>query len=115
MSKIKLSSEDVKATLAQVGPALRALSEENQSLREKVASYQKRERVEKIAQTMQEKGLNPDTTFQQKVAALMQRTDLSVIESAIDMSAPQIKLAEVSDTPGNPSDARSAFEIGLMT
>jgi hypothetical protein len=38
-----------------------------------------------------------------------------VVEKAIEMSAPQVKLASISDHAGNPSDARSAFEVGILS
>jgi hypothetical protein len=110
----KLASDEVAATLAQVGPTLRALSEENQSLKEKVAAFEWRDRVETIANKMEAKDLDPDTTRAEKIAALMERDDLAVVEQAIEMSAPQMKLASVSDHPGNPSDAASAFAAGLL-
>lgn len=115
MSMNKLSSDEVRDTLAQVGPTLRALSEENSDLKEKLAHFQKMERVAKLASAMHNKGLNPESSLEEKVAALMQRDNLNVIEEAVNMSAPQIKLAEVSDHPGNPTSAESAFVSALMT
>jgi hypothetical protein len=114
MSMHKLSSDEVAAALSQVGPTLRALSEENEGLKEKLAAFQKKERVEKLASTMQRKGLNPETSLEEKVAALMQRDNLEVIEEAVSMSAPQMKLAEVSDHPGNPGTAEGAFMASLL-
>jgi len=114
MSKTKLASDQVAATIAQVGPALRALSEENQGLKEKVAAYERTARVEKIASNMEAKQLDTTTTHAEKVASLLEHDDLDVVEKAIDMSAPQIKLAAVSDHVGNPSDAASAFASGLL-
>lgn len=111
----KLSSTKVAEVLAQVPVALRALSQENQELKEKLAHYQKMDRVTKIASAMQAKNLNPDSSYDEKVAALMQGDeDLDVMEKAIDLSAPQIKLAALSDHPGNPSSAEDAFLAGLM-
>lgn len=110
----KLSSTKVAEVLAQVPTALRALSQENRELKEKVAHYEKVERVTKIASVMQMKNLNPDTSYEEKVAALMDRNDLDVYEKAIDLSAPQIKLASLSDDPGNPSNAEDMFVAGLM-
>ena len=114
MSMNKISSEDAAATLAQVGPTLRALSAENEALQEKVAHYQKRDRAEKIASRMEDKQLDPDTSHAQKVDALMEQGDMDVVEKAVDLSAPQIKLAAISDHAGNPSDAKSAFEMGIL-
>ncbi len=110
----KLSSTKVAEVLAQAPIALRALSQENQELKEKLAHYEKRDRVTKIASQMDAKNLNPDTTFDEKVAALMERDDLDVYEKAIDLSAPQIKLAALSDHPSNAATAEDAFAAGLM-
>ena len=79
-----------------------------------VAHFERRERVEKIASAMESKGLDTDTSYDQKVDALMGHDNLDVVEQAINMSAPQIKLAAVSDNPGNPSDATSAFAAGIL-
>jgi hypothetical protein len=114
MSMKKISSEDAAATLAQVGPTLRALSAENSDLRTKVAHYEKRDRAEKIASQMEAKQLDPETTHGQKVDTLMDQDNLDVVEQAVEMSAPQIKLASISDHAGNPSDAKSAFEVGIL-
>ncbi len=114
MSIQKLSSDDVRAALSQVGPTLRALSEENESLKVKLAHFEKKERVEKLASTMQRKGLDPETSVEEKVAALMRRDNLDVLEEAVSLSAPQMKLAEVSDHPGNPGTAEGNFLTALM-
>lgn len=110
----KLSSTKVAEVLAQVPIALRALSQENQELKEKVASFEKQARATKIATSMQSKNLSPDTSYEEKVAALLERDDLDVYEKAIDLSAPQIKLAALSDHPGNAANAEDAFAAGLM-
>jgi hypothetical protein len=110
----KLASNKVAGVLNQVGPALRALSEENQSLKEKIAHYEKRERVEKIASSMTAKNLEPETSYEEKVASLMASGDLDVVEKAISFSAPQIKLAALSDEPGGGADAASNFEAFII-
>lgn len=110
----KLSSTKVAEVLAQVPIALRALSQENTELKEKLAHFQKMDRVTKIASAMQTKNLSPDTTHEEKIAALMERNDLDVYERAIDLSAPQIKLASLSDHSGNATNAEDAFIAGLM-
>jgi hypothetical protein len=118
----KLSSEQVGQILGQVAPTLRAqqekiesLSTTNQTLTEKVAFYQRRERAEKIASQIEAKGLDPETSYSQKVNNLMgSDKNLDVIEEAVEMSAPQIKLASLSDHSGNPSDAKSALEAAIL-
>jgi len=84
---------------------LRALSEENQELKTKVSHYEKKARVEKIASSMEAKGLEPELSMEDKIAGLLKRDDLSVVEEAISMSAPQMKLASVHD-----GDMRVAVE-----
>jgi hypothetical protein len=113
---MKKLAEVAPEILSQVAPALRALSEENTTLKEKVAFYQKRERVEKLAAEMQAKNLDPETPFDQKVERLMETPDdqVDVYEKAVDLSAQQIKVASLSDNPGNPSDAASAFELAIL-
>lgn len=84
---------------------IRALSEENQDLKTKVAHYEKKERAEKIASKMEQKGLEPELSMEDKIAGLLKRDDLSVVEEAVSMSAPQMKLASVHD-----GDMRVAVE-----
>ncbi len=118
----KISSEQAGQILSQVGPTLRAqqqqiqsLTTENSTLMEKVAFYERRERAEKIASQLEAKGLDPDTTFSEKVEGLMStEKSLDVIQEAVEMSAPQIKMASLSDQPGNPSDAKSQFEAAIL-
>jgi len=110
----KLSSTKVAEVLAQVPQALRALSEENQALKEKVAHFERVDRVTKIASQMTEKNLDPESSMEEKIASLMDSNDLDVYEKAINLSAPQIKLAALSEDSGNGGDAESAFLSGLM-
>ncbi len=110
----KLSSDKVAEVLAQAGPALRALLEENAELKVKIAHYNQLERVEKLAKTMEEKGFDSQISHEEKVQRLMGADDLDVVEKAIDLSAPQFKLASVSDNPGNSSDALGALELAIM-
>lgn len=110
----KLSSTKVAEVLAQVPIALRAQQQEIADLKEKVAHYEKKDRVVKIASTMQSKNLDPDTSYDEKVENLMGSDNLDVVEKAIEYSAPQIKLAALSDHPGNPSNAEDAFVAGIL-
>lgn len=113
---IKIASEEAREILSHAGQALRALKTENIDLREKVAEYEKRERVTKLAGEMQRKGIRPDTTFEEKVDGLFSKTEheLDVIEEATHMGAPQVKVAELADRSGNPADAKSRFETAIL-
>lgn len=89
----KTSSAQAGQMMKLAAENLRALSEENQDLKTKVAHFEKKERAEKIAMKMEEKGLEPELSMQDKIAGLLKRDDLSVVEEAVGMSAPQMKLA----------------------
>lgn len=102
----KLSAPQVGQMMKLAAENLRALSEENQNLKTKVAHFEKKERAEKIATAMEEKGLEPELDFKDKVSGLMKRDDLRVVEEAVGMSAPQMKLASVHE------DSRVTVEGG---
>ena len=116
----KISNQQAAALTKVAATTLRALSEENKALREKVASYQKQARAEKIAAMMEEKGINTELDYSAKVASILERDDLTVLEEAVGMSAPQMKLASVDDD-GEPvtdtdagNQAASTFAMGLV-
>lgn len=126
----KISNVQVAQLQKLASHTLRALSEENTTLRqdnaeliEKVASFEKRARAEKIAAEMESKGLNLGTTFQQKVAELLDNDRLDVVEEAVGLAAPQMKLASVHEdgveveSTGDQSSDRAAqvFAAGLAS
>jgi len=109
----KISSQDAASLLKQAGAAIRHLTKERNSLRTKVAAFEKQERVEKIARDMEEKGLSSDLDHQQKVAALSNVPNLDVTEEAIKLAAPQgYVLGNLGDQPGG---GMHAFEHFIMT
>lgn len=93
----KYSSAEVGQMLKLASGTVRALSEENQGLKTQVAEFEKKARAEKIAKKMDEKGLETELSFEEKVAGLLKRDDLAVVEEAVGMSAPQTKFASVAD------------------
>lgn len=113
----KLSSTKVAEVLSQVPIALRAQQQEIADLKEKVAHYEKKDRVIKIASIMQTKNLDPETSYDQKIDNLMNANNLDVVEQAIEFSAPQIKLASLSEYPNNSGsggNAEEAFMAGIL-
>jgi capsular polysaccharide biosynthesis protein len=126
----KISNVQVAQLQKLASHTLRVLSEENTTLREenselieKVASFEKRARAEKIANEMEAKGLNLGTTFEQKVAELLTNDRLDVVEEAVGLAAPQMKLASVHEdgveveSTGDQSTDRAAqvFAAGLAS
>ena len=110
----KISSKDASALLKQAGAAIRSLTKDREELREKLAEHEKSARVAKLAREMEDKGLQADLTFEEKVAALQKAKDLEVTEEAIKLAAPQNQVfGRLSDEPGQ--GASSAFESFIMT
>jgi hypothetical protein len=124
MSTQKISAAKAAAVYAEVPGVLLKLASErdklraaNRSLREKVASYERRERIEKIARSMHDKGIDIASTMEDKVERIKEAASrgrsLDVIEEAIEMTAPDggfAKLAE--DVPGNGGDRLTAYLLG---
>ena len=122
MDMEKISGPQIAGMLKTSSAVIRELSEENQQLRTKVAHFEKKERAEKIASQMAEKELQPELSHSQKVAGLMQRDNLDVVEQAVDISAPQMKLASIDGGSGveveggmEGSQAEAQFAAALAT
>ncbi len=124
----KISQAEQGQMMKMAAANVRALAErsntletENTTLKEKVAFYVKRERVEKIAKSMSDKGIEPELPMGEKVAALMKRDNLDVIEEAVNMSAPQMKLAHADGGErvlvegGSDSQAEADFFRNILT
>lgn len=117
----KISNVQVGQMMKAAAASLRSLSERNQQLEEKVASYERKGRVEKIASQMEEKNLQPELTFEEKVAGLLKKENLDAVEEAIGMSAPQIKSASVHEDTGmtieggESDSAANAFATALAS
>lgn len=110
-------------TLRKLAGENKSLRDENGELKTKVAAFEKRARAEKIASEMEAKGLNLGSTFEQKVAELLENDRLDVVEEAVGLAAPQMKLAsvhedgvEVESTGDQAADrATQVFAAGLAS
>ena len=87
------------------------LREKNAELEAKVASYERGEQARKLATAMEEKGLNADMTFDEKVASISSYEDLDAIDTAIKMAGSgNIGLPKVTqDIPGRGGDSKSSL------
>ena len=98
-------------TLRKLASALEQKDQECARLREKVAAYQRRDRVRDLARQMDERGVNPDMSLDQKVASINSHCKtpaaFDTLETAIKMAgAGRVELAVVDDdtpAPGNSS------------
>jgi hypothetical protein len=114
----KISSQQAQTILKTASATIRTLQSEKADLQEKVAGFEKRERAEKIAAEMEEKGLHADLDRQEKVAHLLNADavpNLDVTEEAVKMASPQnAVLGNLGDRPGGASSG-GAFEHFIVT
>lgn len=109
----KISGKDASALLKQAGSSIRTLIQENQQLKEKLASRVKDARVVKLAQDMEEKGLNGELSLAEKVAHLRKVDNLDVTEEAVKLAAPQSQwFGGPSEMPGT---GQHPFETFIET
>lgn len=112
---MKLAAENLRSLSAEK----ESLVTERDELLQKVAGFEHERRVEKVAKAMESKGLNPDLSFDEKIASLRQHEKLEVLEEAVNLSAPQMKLAsvdgetEVVAVGGEADAALDAFAANL--
>jgi hypothetical protein len=109
----KISSQDAASLLKQAGGAIRDLTTENQSLREKIARNERDARVVKLARDMEEKGLADDLSLAEKVAHLRKAPNLEVTEQAVKLAAPQGNM--FGDIGEVPSGGGHPFEVFIAT
>jgi hypothetical protein len=111
----KISQNDARALLKTAGSTIRTLTGEVRNLREKIASFERENRIRSIAQEMEQKQLASDMSYEEKVASLRQARDLNVTAEAVKLASPQgFTLGRVSDTP-SLGDAESALTTFIMT
>jgi len=127
----KISSKKVAAVLSTVPSMLRGLAQERDSLMTKVAGlerrvaeFERRERVERIAKTAGERGIDSlGETYEEKIAsietALEKGRSIDVMEEAIKLSAPRGNMAslvgdELTGADGASSMAKTNLESYLL-
>jgi len=89
------------ATIRTLVEKVASLETENVSLRTKLASIARDSQISELAREMEDKSLNVDMTFEEKVAHLRGQANLENVTEAVKMaSAGHVRLADVSDHPG---------------
>jgi hypothetical protein len=118
---LKIGNTHVAAVVARGVITLRAmttkyasLQSENTQLREKIASMEREQEIAVLAKEMDEKGLNADLTFEEKVAHIRQHTDLSRVREAVKMaSSGSVRIADVTTEPSRGlRDSLTSFCLG---
>lgn len=121
----KLSASQVQAVFSEVPSTLRALVTERDNLKEKLASahqeletYRSRERLDKLATKMEERGFRPGNSLEDTKEFLSKQAEagkLEVVEQAVDMSAPNKPIGWLGEPGGgNSADELTAFCLGEL-
>jgi hypothetical protein len=119
----KISAENL-AVLTEVPGVLRALGEDRdywrgvaEEAKVKLAEISHKERLTKVASEMTRKGVDAGRTQEELISFLEKKASegrLDVIEEAISMSAAQVAVGELTETPGQGLSDLEAFLIGEM-
>lgn len=112
----KLSQEQIHEVLSEVPGVIRGLVHENQTLCEKVASYERRDRAVKLAHQMHTKGIDVDVSTDaladrlEKAAA--EGHQLDDWERAVALVAPDMgtKVAQIANDDQRSSVGSSDLE-----
>jgi hypothetical protein len=127
MGKEKISAAQAAQVYSEVPSVLRALVSERNELLEKNASlrteneeFKRRDRIEKIARSMHDKGIDPNSSLEEKADRIKEAAErgrsLDVIEEAIDMTAPNGDLAKLAEEqPGNGANQLEAYLLGGLS
>jgi hypothetical protein len=111
----KISSTEAATLLKQAGVAIRVVTKERDVALAKLAAIQREQHVERIARDMEDKGLSPDLSYEEKIAAVRSSKDLRITEEAVKMAAPQgMSLGNLGDQPGI-GDGASRLEAYILT
>jgi len=111
----KLSNEQISQVLSEAPGVIRALVDENTTLRAKVAQMERREAAEKLAETMHNKGLELDVSYDDLADRLEKAAEqgkLETIREAVDMIGPDMgsKMASLSNNDGQHAAMASEME-----
>lgn len=104
----KHAQAKIADVLEESARALRETAAERDALQEKVAAYETRDRVTKVAAEMHRKGIETDTPLaelHEKLAELARTGKLAAREEAVALVAPNMKLASLSTLPSRAGDS----------
>lgn len=120
----KVSASQVHAVLSEVPGTLRALVAERDEALSKLASakqeleaYRSKERLNKLATKMEERGFLPGDSLKDKVEFLSKKAaagQLDAVEQAVDMSPPQRTFGWLGEQSGNTKDELTAYCLGEL-
>ncbi len=102
---LKFSSFDVKNVLSAGADIIEDQQNKLDVLSAKVAFYEKEKRAIKLAEIMEDKGLNSGLTYEEKIDSLMNHANLDVVEEALDMEPARLAKVATLDSQGTSTES----------
>ena len=108
-------------TIRKLASAVETLESQLSEANAKIAAYERRDRVHDIARQMEDRGVNPEMSLDQKVASINHHCKTAAafdtLETAVKMAgAGRVELAEVDDdTPGPTSSSADSWHNFLVS
>jgi hypothetical protein len=113
-------ANEIPVMMQKSAQHLRQLATSNVELQTKVSSLARENKIMKLARRMEVRGLQPNLTFEEKVAQLSEVDDtkLATMEQAVEMAAGGVRLATVAvsdktagfdSAPSGGDDALESF------
>jgi hypothetical protein len=128
MSQEKISAAQAAQVYSEVPGVLRGLVTERDELKTKLASadaelaeYKQRERIEKIARSMDDKNIDIGSSLEEKVdrikEAHVKGRSLDAIEEAVELTAPNGGLGKLgsAEEVGNGANQLEAYLLGGLS
>jgi len=127
MGTEKISAAQALQVYEEIPRVLRALTTERDTAlsklaeaNKKIAEYERQDRIEKIARSMENKNLDVGTSIEEKIERIEKSAaagrSLDVIEEAVNMSAPQKSLGGLGGElePGNGESQLTTYLLGQI-
>jgi hypothetical protein len=102
---LKFSHFDVKNVLSVGADIIEDQQSTIETLTAKVAFYEKEKRAIKLAEIMEDKGLNSNLSYEEKIDSLMNHANLDVVEEALDMEPARLAKVATLDNQGTSTES----------
>jgi hypothetical protein len=112
-----MTRTEVGGLLKEAAVTIRNVTQERDAFAVELDGLKKEKRAGKLADRMVEKGIIAPDVRQEKIAELMERDDLRVLEEAVELSTSESlsKIAAVGEAPaGDALDPITRFLLGSV-
>ena len=109
-----MTKEELAQLCKTAGQKLREVNDQYSQVKEELDAFKKEARVNKLVSKMVDSGLVGEDAREEKVAQILERDDLAVLEEAVDLSTSEklSKIASVAEEDGSGADPISTYLLG---